>query len=142
MGKVRVTPQQGATKWKERISAATQEIKQGVEGVTVAPGMAAAAQANKYLAGVQENVGKWRNNVSKVSLEQWKSDMIEVGIPRIATGAAAKVGKVEAFQAEFFPHLERVKAEVDAMPSTNLAQRIQRAVKMMEGNATFVRGKG
>jgi hypothetical protein len=66
--------------------------------------------------------------------------MKTVGIPRIASGAAAKVGKVEAFQAEFQPHLERVMATVHAMPSTSLSQRIQRAVAMMEGNAKFKRG--
>lgn len=139
---VRVTPAQAASKWKDRLSAATTEIEQGVARVQEAPGMAAAKQINKYLAGVQASAQKWRTNVSRVSLGEWQDAMKNVGIPRIATGAAAKVGKVEQFQAEFQPHLEKVMAEVHAMPSDNLAQRIQRATRMMEGNAKFTRGKG
>lgn len=139
---VRTTPQQAANKWKERLSQATAEIEAGVARVTEAPGMAAAKQVNKYLQGVQENANKWRTNVSKVTLQEWQDSMKNLGIPRISAGAAAKVGKVEQFQAEFQPHLEKVKAEVDAMPSTNFPQRIARAVKMMEGNSKFVRGKG
>lgn len=139
---VRVTPAQAAAKWKDRLSAATTEIEQGVSRVQEAPGMAAAKQINKYLAGVQASAQKWRTNVSRVSLGEWQDAMKNVGIPRIATGAAAKVGKVESFQAEFQPHLEKVMAEVNAMPSDNLAQRIQRATRMMEGNAKFQRGKG
>lgn len=139
---VRVTPQQAANKWKERLSASTAEIESGVARVTVAPGMAAAAQLQKYLAGVQASAQKWRANVSRVSLSDWQESMKTVGIPRIASGAAAKVGKVEAFQAEFQPHLEKVMAQVHQMPSTSQAQRIQRAVAMMEGNAKFTRGKG
>jgi hypothetical protein len=137
---VRVTPQQAANKWKERLSAATTEIEQGVARVTVAPGMAAAAQLQKYLTGVQESAQKWRANVSRVSLGEWQDAMKTVGIPRIASGAAAKVGKVEQFQSEFQPHLEKVMAQVHAMPSANQSQRIQRAVAMMEGNAKFKRG--
>ena len=141
MPAVRVTPQQAANKWKERLSASTAEIEAGVSRVTVAPGMAAAAQLQKYLTGVQESAPKWRANVSRVSLSEWQDSMKTLGIPRIAAGAAAKVGKVEAFQQEFQPHLEKVMAVVHNMPSTTQAQRIQRAVAMMEGNAKFQRGK-
>ena len=136
---VRVSPQEAATKWKERLSAATGEIERGVAKVTVAPGMAAAAQMQKYLNGVTENAQKWRTNVSKVSLAEWQESMKTVGIPRISQGAAAKVGKVEQFQAEFQPHLESVMKQVNAMPSTTQSQRIQRAITMMEGNAKFKR---
>lgn len=142
MSELKSTPQQAAKKWQERLAASTAEIEQGVARVKEAPGMAAARQVNKYLAGVQASAAKWRNNVSKVSLQDWQDSMKTIGIPRIASGAAAKVGKVEAFQSEVQPHIEKVKAEVDAMPSDNLAQRIQRATKMMEGMAKFERGRG
>lgn len=136
---VRVSPSEAANKWKERLSAATGEIERGVAKVTVAPGMAAAAQLQKYLNGVTENAQKWRTNVAKVGLAEWQDAMKTVGIPRISQGATAKVGKVEAFQAEFQPHLESVMKQVHSMPSTTQAQRIQRAVAMMEGNAKFKR---
>lgn len=139
---VRGTPAENAKKWQERLSAATAQIEAGVARVTVAPGMAAAQQLQKYLSGVQENAQKWRSRVSGVSLQSWQDSMKTVGIPRIASGAAAKVHKVEAFQAEFAPHLERAMAVVHSMPSNSLGQRIARAVKMMEENAKFKRGSG
>lgn len=107
--------------------------------VTEAPGVAAARQLQKYLNGVTENAQKWRQRVASISLQSWQESMKNVGIPRIASGAAAKVHKVEEFQAEFFPHLEAVMKQVNGMPSTTQAQRIQRAVAMMEGNAKFKR---
>lgn len=136
---VRVSPQEAATKWKERLSAATGEIERGVAKVTVAPGQAAAMQLQKYLNGVAENAQKWRTNVAKVSLTEWQDAMKTIGIPRISQGATAKVGKVEQFQAEFQPHLEAGMKQVAAMPSNTQSQRIQRAVAMMEYNAKFAR---
>jgi hypothetical protein len=136
---VRVSPAQAAEKWKTRLSGATQEIEQGVMKVTVAPGLAAANALQKYLNGVNENAQKWRKNVANVSLSDWQTSMKEVGIPRISSGATAKVGKVQAFQEEFQPHLEAVMKQVNGMPSDTRAQRIQKAVAMMEGNAKFER---
>lgn len=139
--KVRSTPAEASKKWAEKLSAATAEIERGVMKVEVAPGISAAAQMQKYLTGVQENATKWRTNVSRVGLGEWQSSMKSLGIPRIAQGATQKIGKMESFQSEFFPHLEQVMQKVNNMPSTTKAQRIQRAVAQMEGAGTFVRGK-
>lgn len=142
MAHVRVTPDQATQKWVSRLGAATQEIQQGIQGVQTAPGQQAAAKFDKWLNGVQASAQKWRRNVAAVSLEDWKSAAINVGVPRIAQGAQAKQGKYTRFAAEFFPHLEAGVQKVKAMPDTDLNSRIQRAVAMMQHNANFKRGGG
>lgn len=136
---VRVTPDQAQTKWVQRLSGATQDIVNGVNAVTVAPGQLAAAQQQKWLQNVQAAADKWKRNVGSVSLEQWRNYMIQVGVPRVAQGANAKQAKYGAFAAQFFPHLEAGIAKVRSMPSTTLDDNINRAVAMMRHNASFKR---
>ena len=135
---VRVTPDQGAQKWTSRLSAASTEITNGVNRVTVAPGQLAAAKFDKWLAGVQASAQKWRSRVASVPLETWRAATI-AGIPRIATAAQAKQGKYQAFASEFYPFLEAGMAKVHALPDSDINARINRAVQMMQYNATFKR---
>lgn len=139
---VRVTPQQGTEKWVQRITAATQQIKAGIERVQTAPGTLAAAKAAKWQQAVTESAPKWRRNVARVSLDDWKAAAINVGVPRIAQGAQAKQNKVAAFQSEYFPYLEQGMRAVAAMPDTTLQDRLQRMMAMAEHNAKFKRGAG
>jgi hypothetical protein len=66
--------------------------------------------------------------------------MVKKGIPRISQGIDAAAPKVEAFFAEFFPHLEKIEAEVKAMPDLTLEDNIQRAVHAMRRASEFKRG--
>lgn len=136
---VRGTPNSIADKWKTRLSGATAEIQAGIQRVNVAPGQQAAAKKDKWLNNVQASQDKWTRNVSRVSLSDWQNAAINVGVPRIAQGAAQKVGKVESFMSDFLPHLERGQAAVRAMPDNTFEARVQRAVAMMRHNATFKR---
>jgi len=136
---VRVTPEAAQTKWLNRLSGASQDVINGVNGVSVAPGQLAAAQQQKWLANVQAAADKWKRNTGAVSLEQWRQYMLNVGVPRIAQGAQAKQAKYGNFAAQFFPHLEAGIAKVKSMPSTTLEDNINRAVAMMRHNAQFKR---
>lgn len=136
---VRVTPDQAQAKWLTRLQGATQDITNGVNNVTVAPGQKAAAQSQKWLQNVTAAQDKWKRNVGAVSLEQWKQYMLNVGVPRVAQGAQAKQAKFGSFAQQFFPHLEAGIAKVSAMPSTTLEDNINRAVAMMRHNASFKR---
>lgn len=137
----RLTPQEFSEKHARRLTAATQDIAAGVERVTESPGRAAAAKADKWAAGVQKAIssGKWQKRVGSVTLDQWKSKMQEVGISRIASGVEANKDKTERFAAEFLPHLDAGVAKVKRMSDNTLEGRIQRAVAMMQHNATFER---
>jgi len=136
----RGTPDQIAAKWRDRLSGATTEITNGVNAVQVAPGQLAAAQVDVWLANTQASRDKWRTRVAGVTLEEWRKKMIDVGIPRVASGAQANVGKVQAFMTEFLPFLDRGVSTVRGMPRGTLEQNIARATAMMRYTAGYKRG--
>lgn len=139
---VATDPAAVAQKWATRLSGATTEITAGVNAVTVAPGQLAAKQADVWLAKLQASKAKWVNNVSRVSLDEWKNKMLTVGVQRIAGGAQANQHKVQDFFGEFLPFVHANAAKVRAMPKGDLGSSIARASKMIQLNAQFVRGKG
>ena len=138
---VKSTPQAAAQKWVTRLSGATQEITAGVQGVTKAPGQSAAEKFNKWVAAMTNPAiqQKWRNNVGAVSLSDWQQAMVNIGIPRIASGAQAKQGKYEAFASQFFPFLQAGVARIEQMDDTTFEARVQRATAMMTYTHGFKR---
>lgn len=136
----RVTPEQMASRWAQRLGGATEAITAGVRGVTVAPGQAAARQRAAWLARVQQSADKWATNVARVSLAEWQQKMLDVGVPRIAQGAQANQDKMARFAQEFLPHLDRGVAQVKGMPKVTLEDSVNRAVAMIRHNASFRRG--
>jgi hypothetical protein len=139
MAGVRSTPAEATGKWVNRLSAATPEIQAGIDRVTEAPGVKAAAKKQKWIQAVQASQDKWARNVAAVSLEQWKSLFKSVGVQRIAQGAQAKKDKYTRFANEFFPHLEAGIQRVNAMPDTTFEERLQKSVAMMRHNHEFKR---
>lgn len=138
---VRGTPAENAAKWRDRLSSATPQIQAGIARVQVAPGQQAAAQVENWANNTLAKKEKWRRNVSRVSLEDWRKSATD-GVTRVAQGAQAKVGKMESFLSEFQPHIERVQAQVNQMPRGNLDQNLARMVANARGMATFKRGGG
>ena len=136
----RVTPEQGATLWRDRLSAATERITMGVNRVTVAPGQAAARSADLWLQRVTASKDKWARRVSAVSLQDWQNAMNNVGVQRVAQGAAAHVGKMQSFLSEFLPYVDRISAQVHSMPKGGIEQSVARAAAQIRGNAAFRRG--
>lgn len=135
---VRGTPAENAAKWKNRLSAATPEIQAGIQRVTQAPGQAAAKQKGAWVQNTQAAADKWERNVSRVTLSDWQA-AATAGVNRVASGAAAKVGKMESFLADFQPHLERVQQRLSAMPRGGLEQNLARMLENARQNSTFRR---
>ena len=138
----KVNPSQAASKWSRRLSAATEDIRAGIESVTESPGKKAAAKRQKWETGVRNAADKWQRNVGNVTVDEWKQKALNVGLPRIAQGAQANEDKFESFAAEFFPHLDRGVAQIKNMPDVTMEDRINRSVAMMRHNASFRRGGG
>lgn len=136
---VRATSAQATAKWVQNLSAATDRMTTGAQGVTKAPGLAAAAAADKWLAKVTAAKQKFATNVAAVSLQSWQNSYINVGIPRVAQGAQAKQAKVQTFMDQFLPYLQRGVATIDAMPSNTVEDGIARASAMIRYNSKFVR---
>lgn len=85
-----------ANKWKQNFGAAGPAWSAGIDAVTVAPGIAAAASADRYVAGVNNNVAKYVRNVGAVSLTTWKETSKAKGASRLQSGATAGMGKYQA----------------------------------------------
>jgi len=139
MARIKVTPAEFAAKWKSHLDGAGEQIKIGVERVTVAPGVLAAAQEEKFRVNINKSIDnhRWANEVKRVSLEDWRSKMINVGIPRIRAGTEAAVGEVQEFASALFPHIEAGQAALDKMPSVSLTDNIDRMVSFVTHMSKF-----
>lgn len=133
-------PQAVAAKWSTNLSAATASITSGVQGVTVAPGQAAARQKAVWLQNIQASADRWAARTSAVPLSAWQQDMIQKGIPRIAAGAQGAVPKMAQFMTSFLPHVEAGRSALPARG--NLEQNIARMTAMVRHNAAYKRPAG
>jgi hypothetical protein len=135
----RVTAEQGANKWAQRLSAATADITTGVMNVTEAPGLAAARAKALWLQRVSQSADKWARRVSAVSLADWQTAMKEKGINRIGSGATAAIPKMTAFLADFLPYVDQGVANLKNMPKGGVENGIARAGAMIRWNSQYVR---
>lgn len=141
----RVNAQEWLAKWGQNLNSAGSYIKAGVNKVSVAPGVAAAAAQDRMLAGIQEAVtsGLWARRVAGVSLADWQSAMINKGIAHISQGVAqAQKTKVSEIQA-LLSAIDSVQSTVNSMPKGGLENNVARAVAWMrEMSAAAPKKKG
>ena len=136
---VRVTPEEFADLWAARLGAAVERIRSGVERVREAPGAKAAAAADRFRARILEAIdsGRWQAEVSKVSLEDWKTAMLEKGVGRIAAGANAAKPEMTEFARALFAHIEAGQRELERMPRVTLEDSINRVTAWIRHMAEF-----
>lgn len=142
--KVRVSAATGYQRWKDHLSSATQQITDGVNAVDQAPTALAAAKQAKMRAGIIEAIdsGRWAAALKAVTLDEWKTRMVNVGIPRIAQGADQAQAKVEKFFNELYTYEDNLLNKVNQMSDTTLQDRINKAVSWMQGMAKFKKTSG
>ncbi len=135
----KLTPQEAAEKQGRRLKGATADIAAGVDRVTEAPGKAAAAKVEKMRAKLMEKIddGTWAQRVGAVPLEEWKRQMKEKGVGRIAAGIDGAKGKVTSFYEQFFPFLDTVQREVANMPDLSLEDSLSRMTHQVRRAAQF-----
>lgn len=117
MSKVdRMTGADFQAKHSKNLKAASDEIRKGVEAVTEAPGVKAAARKDVYVAKVtsSEVHDRWARNVAKVPLEEWKKDMLEKGVGRISAGLDRSAGRITDFGDKLLAHIKSIKPAFDA----------------------------
>ena len=133
----RGTPEQAADLQAERLKSSLPRIREGVEGVSTAPGVLAAQKQDKMLANLTESItnGTWARNVAAVSLEDWKTAMIEKGINRIASGIDAARAKQVAFYTHLFAYQDGLQKKVHAMRDLTLEDNIARMTEWVRGMA-------
>lgn len=137
----KLTAAQFADKHIKRTSAALDDMRAGVNAVTIAPGIKAAAKADKMRARLLESLdsGKWADNVKKVPLDEWKKKMIDVGISRVSGGLTANRAKIEAFAADFLPFVESNQNAISTMPDVSIEDSIARMAEWTRRMSKFKR---
>ncbi len=123
-----------AQKWVRSMQGATQSMRDGVQSVTEAPGVRAAASVDLYKQKVMEaaDSGKYADGCRSVSLEDWRRAYLEKGLQRVGTGATAAQTKQEAFFSWLLPIAEASKADVASMPKGTLEDSKARMLRNME----------
>ena len=124
-----------AAKWASGLAQAQSRMAAGADSVTVSPGALAARAADRYLAGVQANVDKFKRNAGNVSTEAWREAYKTKGLPRVASGATAAQPAFAAVMDKLIPYMKQ--AQLPARGT--MEQNIQRAVAQIRHNANFTK---
>jgi hypothetical protein len=131
------TPDEAAQAWAQRLSGSTDRIQRGVQGVTTAPGQAAARQKAVWAQNVAQAQDKWASRVASVSLPDWQQAMITKGVQRVGTGAQAAQPKMAQFMGQLLPHIQ---SGLGSLPARgNLDANINRMVAWSRHMANFQR---
>lgn len=137
----KLTPEQFAEKHARRLKGAVEDMRQGIERVTESPTLKAAAKKDKMRAGINAAIdsGKWERGLKRVTVDEWKSKMIDKGLGRIAAGIDAAQAKVTAFASELLPYQDRLKSDISKMPDLTLEDNINRMTSFVRGMSKFKR---
>jgi len=137
----KLTPAEYQEKHARRLKGATEDMRLGVEKVTESPTAKAAAKKDKMKANLTKAIdsGKWERGLKRVTLEEWKTQMIDKGVGRVAAGIDGAAAKVTAFAAELLPYQDSVKASITKMPDITLEDNINRMTTFIRGMAKFQR---
>jgi len=138
----KLTAAEYTEKHARRLKASVEDIRRGIERVTVNPCEKAAAKQDKMLANLTRAVsdGKWAAGLKRVTLDEWKRKARDIGVNRVAAGIDGAKDKVTAFAEDLLPHIDRQQAKIAAMPDVTLDDNINRMVAFTRGMAEFKRG--
>jgi len=126
-------------KHARRLKASTEDIKAGVNATTEAPSAGAIAKQDKMRENLIASIddGTWAARLGKVTLAQWKADMINKGVGRIAKGIDEAAPKTTAFFSALLPVAYAISDEVKGMPDMTLEDSIARATTAITRMADF-----
>jgi hypothetical protein len=134
----RVTPDEYAEKWGRRLKSATQDIRKGIQRVSVAPGIKAAQSVNllrlKLLAAIDD--GTWANAVKAVSLQDWQTAAGGKGVDRISAGVDGAMTKQVGMAQKLLTAVDASVADANKTPRGTLQDNIARMVAFVNGMAS------
>lgn len=139
----KLTAEEGASKWGNRLTNAIPEVKAGIDRVKESPTAKAAAKEDKWFAGLQKakSTGKFKRGLLAVSLEEWKAKARDIGADRISAGVGAAAAKMAGFYSKLFPFQQKLQDKVKAMPDTTLQDSLARMNTFITGMAEFDKTK-
>jgi hypothetical protein len=135
----KVSPQEGAAKWNNRMKVAISDMERGASRVSTAPGQLAAAKQQKWLQNIQAAAGRWRDAVASVPLEEWRTAYVQKGLPRVSGGVDLGQAKLQRVNESLYAHIAAGEEMVRKMPDLTLQDSVQRAARFIEHMAKFRR---
>ncbi len=125
---LKTNAQEWLDKHERNTTNALSDTRRGIERVTEAPGIAAAAAQERMKANLVASIdsGRWGRNVAAVSVQDWKNAAIAKGLNRIGPGIAASKSKNLPVIQRTLAAVESAQAEVLAMPKGTLQESINR----------------
>jgi len=116
-------------KWKRKMRAATEDMREGVEALTESPAKKAIEQKELLKKKLIEAIdsGIWEKQLGKVTLDEWKKAYIEAGIPRISSGVEKADKKMEDFFSWLVDAVEAAKGEIKTKKDGTIESSIARA---------------
>ena len=139
----RLSPAEFQEKHARRLAASIEDVRKGIDRVTVNPCELAAAKQEKMLTNLTAavNDGRWAAGLKRVSLADWKDKAKNVGAGRITGGINAAKSKVIAFAEQLLPHIDAGTARLETMPDITLEDNIARMTAFTRHMAGFKRTK-
>lgn len=136
----RLTPEEAGAKWAARASASSADWQRGIERTPEAPGIKAAAGADKWqqklaLPATKE---KFKRRTSAVSKDEWVAAST-AAVGKFSSGVAAKVDKMTKHQRDIAPHIEAGKRKIAAMPNLTPQDAANRAAAWVLHMAEYKR---
>ena len=132
------TAQQATANWLAAMGSATTRTNyiNGIQGFTGNPmQLAATPEAMQaYLDGVQNSVtsGRRAKGLAQTSAATWQQNAINVGAPRLASGAQKAQGKYNAKIAPYAAVWPQMRAASRALPKGGLANAQARAAAALQ----------
>lgn len=139
----KLTASEFQEKHARRLTQAVEDVRKGIDRVTVNPCEQAAGKKEKMRANLNAAIddGRWEAGLRRVSLDQWKDKAKNVGVGRIAAGIAAAKDKVTSFAEQLLPHIDAGKTKIKDLPDITLEDNINRMTSFIRHMADFKRKK-
>lgn len=133
------TPEEVADKYVRNAQNALGDWVAGVQAVTEAPGMKAAAKKQKWLAGINRaaNEGTWEQNVAAVSLQEWVATTVGKGEGRYGSGVASARNKQVEFHNQLQSFREPLDRKIANMSDLTPQDRENKMLENMRGMRNF-----
>ena len=135
----KLTPTEATEKHARNLKNSITDIRAGVNRVSVSPTVAAANKIDKMRANLIAafDDGRVERGLRRVTLEQWKAQMLTKGVNNIAPGIDAATAKMNDFFGKLFPYQASLQATVGAMPDITLADSRNRLTAWFDGMVGF-----
>ena len=135
----KLTPEQYAEKQARNLKNSLPDIRAGIERVSTAPGVAAAAAQTRMKDNLNRSIddGRWAAKVRGVTLEEWKNAALNKGVDRIAAGIDQAHDKQVQMAGRLLAAVDSSAAKSNAMPKGTMQDSIARMTTFVEDMHKF-----